>query len=139
MNARTRTGIAVAWALASLGCADTPRAAGGLQLGVDDAPLRPPTRIDDGAAFEYPTDAWDEGVGGTTVLKLLISKRGTVESAVVVESSGSPSLDSAALANVTRLRYRPAAQGGSPVEVWGRLPVIFPVPGEGETEPHVGP
>lgn len=139
MKARIRTGIAVLWAAASLGCADTPRAAGGLQLGVDDAPLRPPTRIDEGAAFEYPADAWDEGVGGTTVLKLLISKRGTVESAVVVESSGHPSLDSAALANVTRLRYRPAAQGGAPVEVWGRLPVIFPVPGEGETEPYVAP
>ena len=33
-----------------------------------------------------------------------------------------------------RLRYEPAAQGGEPVQVWGRLPVIFPIP-EQEAEP----
>jgi protein TonB len=115
-------------ALAAAGCADTPRAVGGLQLGVDDAPLRPPVRVDESTAFEYPPDAWKEGVGGTTVLRLLISRRGTVDSVVVVESSGHPSLDSAALSNARRLRYKPAAQGGTPVEVWGRLPVVFPVP-----------
>lgn len=115
-------------ALAGAGCADTPRAVGGLQLGVDDAPLRPPVRIDEGRAFEYPPDAWKEGTGGTTVLRLLISRRGTVDSVLVIESSGHPSLDSAALSNARRLRYRPAAQGGTPVEVWGRLPVVFPVP-----------
>lgn len=115
--------------LASLaGCADTPRAVGGLQIGVDDAPLRPPVRIDEGRSFEYPAEAWEEGVGGTTVLRLLISRRGTVDSAMVVESSGHRSLDSAALANARSLRYQPAAQGGTPVEVWGRLPVVFPVP-----------
>lgn len=115
-------------ALAGAGCADTPRAVGGLQLGVDDAPLRPPVRIDEERAFEYPPDAWEDGVGGTTMLRLLISRRGTVDSVVVIGSSGHPSLDSAALVNARRLRYRPAAQGGTPVEVWGRLPVVFPVP-----------
>jgi TonB family protein len=109
-------------------CADTPRTAGGLQLGVDDAPLRPPVRIDDGTTFEYPPDAWDDGIDGTTVLRLLISRRGTVDSALVVESSGNAALDSAALANARRLRYKPAAQGGNPVQVWGRLPVVFSVP-----------
>ena len=116
-------------------CADTPRAVGGVQLGVEDAPLRPPVRVDEGRTFEYPTDAWNEGVGGTTVLRLLISREGLVDSALVVESSGHPSLDSAALANARRLRYRPAAQGGSPVQVWGRLPVVFPVPEQGEQPP----
>ncbi len=126
-------GVGVAAAFFGAGCADTPRMAGGLQLGVEDAPLRPPVRIDEDASFEVPPDAWEEGVGGTTVLRLLISRRGTVDSALVVESSGHPSLDSAALANARRLRYRPAAQGGEPVQVWGRLPVIFPIP-EQETD-----
>lgn len=121
-------GVGLATACLGAGCADTPRMAGGLQLGVEDAPLRPPLRIDEDATFEVPPEAWKEGVGGTTVLRLLISRRGTVDSALVVESSGHPSLDSAALANARRLRYRPAAQGGEPVEVWGRLPVIFPIP-----------
>lgn len=114
--------------VSATGCADTPRVAGGLQLGVDDAPLRPPVRIDDGTTFEYPPDAWDDGIDGTTVLRLLISRRGTVDSALVVESSGNAALDSAALANARRLRYKPAAQGGNPVQVWGRLPVVFSVP-----------
>lgn len=122
-----------------VGCADTPRAAGGLQLGMDEAPLRPPTRLDAGVAFEYPPEAWEDGAGGTTVLRLLISRQGTVDSAMVVQSSGHPALDSAALANARLLRYAPAAQGGTPVEVWGRLPVIFPVPGEEGTEPYVTP
>lgn len=109
-----------------VGCADTSRAVGGLRLGVEDAPLRPPTRIDDGQPFEFPAEAWQDGVGGTTVLKLLISRQGTVDSAMVIESSGHPSLDSAALAQASELRFEPAAQGGDPVQVWGRLPVIFP-------------
>ena len=121
------------------GCADTPRAAGGLQLGMDEAPLRPPTRLETGVTFEYPPEAWADGAGGTTVLRLRISRRGTVDSAMVVQSSGHPALDSAALANARELRYTPAAQGGTPVEVWGRLPVIFPIPGEGGSEPYVGP
>lgn len=121
-------GVGLVAACLGAGCADTPRMAGGLQLGVDDAPLRPPVRIDQDATFEVPPAAWEEGVGGTTVLRLLISRRGTVDSALVVESSGHPSLDSAALANARQLRYRPAAQGGEPVQVWGRLPVIFPIP-----------
>lgn len=125
--------------LASLvvGCADTPRTMGGLQLGVDDAPLRPPVRIDDGTTFDYPPEAWDDGIGGTTVVRLLISRRGTVDSALVVESSGNASLDSAALANARRLRYKPAAQGGNPVQVWGRLPVVFPVPEQEAESPDV--
>jgi len=128
---------ALTLALATAGCADTPRALGGLQLGVDDALLRPPVRIDEGRTFEYPADAWEEGVGGTTVLRLLISRRGTVDSVLVIESSGNPSLDSAALSNARRLRYKPAAQGGNPVEVWGRLPVVFQVPELEANTPNV--
>lgn len=126
------SGAILALALVSLGCADTPRAVGGLQLGVDDAPLRPPLRLGEDHPFEFPEAAWDEGVEGTTVLKLLISRSGTVDSAFVWESSGHPSLDSAALAQAADLEFEPASQGGDPVEVWGRLPVIFPRSNEAE-------
>lgn len=122
----------VCLALLSMGCADTSRAVGGLQLGVDDAPLRPPLRIGDDHPFEFPEAAWDAGVEGTTVLRLLISRTGAVDSAFVWESSGHPSLDSAALAQAVELQFKPASQGGEPVQVWGRLPVIFPRSGESE-------
>lgn len=118
--------------LVSIGCADTSRAVGGLQLGVDEALLRPPLRIGDDHPFEFPEAAWEEGVEGTTVLRLLISRTGTVDSAFVWESSGHSSLDSAALAQAIELQFEPASQGGEPVQVWGRLPVIFPRPNESE-------
>jgi TonB family protein len=121
-----RLGAIGAMVVLSVGCADTSRAVGGLQLGVEDAPLRPPLRMGEDHPFEFPEDAWDEGVEGTTVLKLLISRSGTVDSAFVWESSGHPSLDSAALAQASDLEFEPASQGGDPVQVWGRLPVIFP-------------
>lgn len=133
MRPTSRASVMVVLAAILAGCADTSRAVGGLQLGVEDAPLRPPTRIDDGQPFQFPPQAWQEGAGGTTVLKLLISRQGTVDSAMVLESSGHPSLDSAALAQASELRFEPAAQGGDPVQVWGRLPVIFPQ--SDETEP----
>lgn len=133
MRPTARAAVIACLATAVTACADTPRAVGGLQLGVDDAPLRPPVRIDEGQSFDYPADAWNAGIGGTTVLRLLINRRGTVDSALIVQTSGHGSLDSAALASAKRLRYKPAAQGGTPVQVWGRLPVVFPVPRPDET------
>lgn len=128
-----RAGLAVV-CLTAAGCVDTPRAIGGLKLGVDDAPLRAPMRIDSGTPFKFPEGAWQEGLEGTTVLKLLISRQGTVDSAMVLKSSGHWSLDSAALAQASVLRFEPAAQGGDPVQVWGRLPVIFPRADEMESD-----
>ena len=134
MTLIARAGLAVACMALGVGCVDTPRAAGGLQLGVDDGPLRPPTRLDAGKPFEFPAGAWQDGVGGTTVVKLLISREGIVDSAMVLESSGHPSLDSAALSQASALEFEPAAQGGEPVQVWGRLPVIFPLADEMESD-----
>lgn len=129
-----RAGFVVAWLAVTAGCVDTPRAVGGLQLGVDDAPLRAPIRIDSGHRFQFPEGAWQEGLEGTTVLKLLISREGTVDSTIVLESSGHPSLDSAAMSQASALQFEPAAQGGTPVQVWGRLPVIFPPSDEMESD-----
>lgn len=134
MTRIARAGLAVACMALGAGCVDTPRAAGGLQLGVDDGPLRAPTRLNPDQPFEFPAGAWQEGVGGTTVLKLLISREGIVDSAMVLQSSGHPSLDSAALSQASALEFDPAAQGGEPVQVWGRLPVIFPLADEMESD-----
>lgn len=118
--------------LASAGCADTvnPKA-GNLRLGVQSQPLRPPIRADTLHPFEYPRQAWSRGASGTTVLRILISAEGTVDSALVVESSGDPSLDSAAVANARYLQWEAARQGGKPIPIWGRLPVIYPRSKEG--------
>jgi TonB family protein len=117
-------------------CADTVNpTAGGLKLGVQNAPLRPPVRIDSAQVFEYPLAAWSDGASGTTVLRILISEAGSVDSAFVLESSGDRSLDSAAIANSHRLVWEPARRGGRPIPVWGRLPVIYPRPEDRPDEP----
>lgn len=118
------------------GCADTVNpTAGGLRIGVQNAPLKPPVRIDSLRPFEYPPAAWSYGASGTTVLKILISETGSVDSAFVLQSSGDRALDSAAIANSRRLEWAPAEQGGEPIPIWGRLPVIYPSPGERPDEP----
>ena len=116
-------------ALTVAGCADTVNpTAGNLRLGVQSQPLRPPARADTLHPFEYPRSAWTRGASGTTVLKILISPEGTVDSAFVLESSGDPDLDSAAVANARHLEWEPALQGGKPIPIWGRLPVVYPRP-----------
>jgi len=89
--------------------------------------------------FEFPRSAWERGIGGTTVLKIMIAADGTVDSAIVLESSGFRPLDSAAVANAAKLRYRPAEQGGEAVPIWGRLPVIYPLPEETVASESEGP
>lgn len=125
--------------LALAGCADTVNPnRGGLRLGLEDGPLRPPAAIE-GDVFEYPRSAWEAGIGGTTVLKIRIDTDGTVDSTIVLQSSGDPILDSAAVANSAKLRYRPAEQAGEPVPIWGRLPVIYPLPGEATADAPTKP
>lgn len=126
--------VALVAALAVLGCADTVKPVlGGLKIGTVNAPLKYPVRVDS-HRFDYPTDAWDERVGGTVTLRLRISPTGAVDSAYVYESSGHPSLDSAAVADSRLLRYDPAEQEGEPIEVWAKLPIIYPLPEETDEE-----
>jgi len=122
--------LAAAVCVISVGCADTVNPnRSGLRLGLEDGPLRPPAAVK-GDVFEFPRSAWEDGIGGTTVLKIMIDADGTVDSAIVLQSSGYELLDSAAVANAPKLLYRPAEQGGEAVPIWGRLPVIYPLPGE---------
>lgn len=120
---------AVAGAVSLGGCADTVRPVlGGLKIGSANQPFYMPVMENEEMPFDYPKSAWDEGVGGETVLKIHISSSGAVDSARVLESSGHPGLDSAAVAGALQLRYRPARQGEDPVAVWGVLPVRYPMP-----------
>ena len=79
MSRPTRNGALVAATCVVLvGCADTVNPnRGGLRLGLDDGPLRPPAAIESDV-FEFPRGAWEDGIGGTTVLKIMIDADGTV-------------------------------------------------------------
>ena len=78
--------------------------------------------------FQYPADAWKQGVGGETLLKIHIAASGWVDSVHVARSSGQTSLYAAAVAGARLLHYRPARHGEEPVAVWGYLPVRDPMP-----------
>jgi TonB family protein len=73
----------------------------------------------------YPEDAAAEGVGGTTVLTLLVTETGAVAEVKVEKSSGDRRLDRAATGYVKRWRYLPAVQNGQPRRVYTRATVIF--------------
>lgn len=75
--------------------------------------------------IEYPTELWDEDIEGTTVLRVLVNELGGVDSAEVVESSGYPAFDSAAVQGAMDLRYSPARRGEDRIEVWATVPVTF--------------
>ena len=76
-------------------------------------------------AIEYPLDLWDAGVEGTTVIRVRVDTAGVVDSAAVLEPSGHPAFDSAAVAGVRELRFRPGRRDGEPVPVWAEIPVQF--------------
>ena len=130
MSDRVLGAIMVAAALSAAGCADTVRPIlGGLKIGpAAGGPLVMPTLLNSELPFQYPTDAWNRGVGGETMLRIHIASNGAVDTVAVAKSSGDPALDSASVAGAHLLRYRPARQGDEPVAVWAYLPVRYPMP-----------
>ena len=78
-------------------------------------------------SFQYPEELWDAGVEGTTVLRILVSPQGGVDSARVETPSRYPAFDSAAIAGTGALRFEPARRGDAPVRKWVLLPVEFEI------------
>jgi protein TonB len=76
-----------------------------------DAPPEPVERRE----ARYPEDAARDDVTGSVRLKVIVDRRGRVEDAIVVRSSGDDRLDSAAEQAVLHWRYRPARQRGRAV------------------------
>jgi protein TonB len=87
--------------------------------------------------IEYPLDLWDAGVEGETLLRVRVTDRGGVDSVEVLEASGYPAFDSAAVRGALKLRYQPARRGGERISVWAKVPVHFTKgqAGAGEGEP----
>jgi len=75
--------------------------------------------------IDYPIQLWDQGMEGETMLRVRVTDTGQVDSVEVVESSGQPAFDSAAVSGAKALRFRPARKGGKRIEVWAKVPVHF--------------
>ena len=62
--------------------------------------------------IQYPLDLWDADVEGETLLRVLVTESGAVDSVEVLEASGYPAFDSAAVRGALKLQYSPARRNG---------------------------
>jgi TonB family protein len=74
---------------------------------------------------DYPAELRDAGIGGRTVLWMLVDANGNVTSTRVQRSSGHAALDSAAMQVGGMMRFRPADNHGQAIAVWIAQPIIF--------------
>ena len=73
----------------------------------------------------YPPLLRDAGIGGTTLVWLLIDEAGTVIKTQVKEGSGHEALDQAALKVADIMKFSPALNRDQKVKVWIQLPIVF--------------
>jgi len=80
--------------------------------------------------FRYPVALYEQRIEGDVTLRVHVDTSGTVvaDSLRIVESSGHPQLDSAALEGAPTLLFRPARLGGRAVPLTVLFPVKFRVP-----------
>lgn len=116
---RVRPRLRTATPLAALALAPLLVGCGGEQQ------IEQPTPLYGEVPIEYPLELWDQDVEGSTLLKVRVTDTGGVDSVVVVESSGHPAFDAAAIEGARELRFRPARKKGRRIEVWARVPVHF--------------
>jgi protein TonB len=89
------------------------------------APVEDPEPLYGEVPIEYPLDLWDADVEGETLLRVRVTESGGVDSVEVVDASGYPAFDSAAVRGARQLRYTPARRGGKFITVWATVPVQF--------------
>jgi TonB family protein len=82
--------------------------------------------------IEYPLDLWDAEVQGMTMLRVRVTETGGVDSVEVIEASGYPAFDSAAVRGALKLQYRPAMRKGNRLSVWAQVPVHFTKGGDSQ-------
>lgn len=73
----------------------------------------------------YPTDAARSAETGTTILIVRVGTDGGVTAVNIASSSGSTSLDRAAVSAMEQCRFTPATREGQPVNDELRIPVSF--------------
>lgn len=140
MLATFRGAASLACLVALSACLDQKTAQSAIDA-IQAGPTKPdvlPAILNTELPFHYPSDLYARKVQGNTTLRIFIDERGTVhpESTMVVAPSGYPALDSAAVAGVPELRFRPATLHGEAMAVTILFPVLFrhpdaaPLPGD---------
>jgi TonB family protein len=127
-------------ASAGVACIDTETARTAIEA-IQSGPPKPdvlPVMLNEEVPIHYPADLFARKVQGNTTLRIFIDGQGRVhpESTMVIEPSGYSAFDSAAVAAVPELRFRPATLKGEPLAVTIQFPVFFrhpeaaPLPGD---------
>lgn len=104
-------------------------------------PDEPPQMLNRSLPFEYPAALYLRRVEGNVMLRLFVDSTGSIvpDSTRVERPSEIPAFDSAALAGVARLRFRPALRRGVAIPVAMLFPVHFRHPANprvpGDTTP----
>ena len=103
----------------------------GKSAGGDGAGDGPPTpaRFDAGylnnPAPPYPPASRRLGEEGKVILRVRVSPEGNADEVELMTSSGSPRLDDSARRTVRRWQFIPARRGGTAVESWVLVPILF--------------
>ena len=95
-----------------------------------DAPVIAPTEV---AAVQtpppdYPAELACTGVGGKSVLRVVVGPQGTPTDVSLVTSSGNSQLDDSAARRVREWKFNPATRNGQPVPTTIQVPVSFNPP-----------
>lgn len=77
----------------------------------------------------YPRLAEQAGITGRVWVKALVDEEGNVMKAMVGKSSGTESLDEAAVEAAYKCKFKPGIQNGRPVKVWVTYKVDFELEG----------
>ena len=99
--------------------------AGSISACSADQEIENPSPLSASVPIDYPLDLWDQGIEGSSILKVRVTDLGDVDSVVLMESSGYPAFDSSAVRGARTLRFSPARQGDKRIEVWAHVPVHF--------------
>lgn len=76
-------------------------------------------------SLEYPLVSRRNGEQGTVLVKVLVARDGSVLSAELEKSSGSPNLDTAAVRSVRKWHFTPARRGDELIEKEYIVPAVF--------------
>ena len=127
--------------LGLLGCSERGRSA---RQGSADwfraTPDERPQMLNVDVPFRYPVSLYRQKIQGNVLLRLFVASDGRMvpDSTRIIEPSGYPELDTAALAGSSRLQFRAARLRGTPVAVSLIFPVHFRHP-EGPKLPGDSP
>ena len=96
-----------------------------------------PVAINPETPIAYPAALFDRGVDGEVKLRLFADSTGKLvaESTKILESSGYPAMDSAALAGAPRLKFAPGRRHGLPVATAFQQAIEFRHPSSAPVAP----